>query len=249
MSDTATPVVLITGAAGGIGAATADHLLSISHRIIAIDRDEDALNKIYAGYGDDKVAIITADISDVDQIRSATSRGIAHFGSLNALVNNAALHGQRWLRPCLDYSPDEWAEIFAVNVFAIPAFAKAALPALIKSQGVIINMSSMTGYGHGSPSAYSVSKTAVNGLTTSLSDELGELGVRVVGLAPGFIATPAVIASVSEIALERVLERQAIQTTGKPEDIAKIVAFLIRDEARLITGTTIHADLGTTRLS
>jgi len=249
MKESSKPVVLITGAAGGIGEAIGKHLLRTSHQIIAIDRNEEKLNKAFSGYDDDQVLAITADISDTDQIIAATTRGIAHFGSLNALINNAALLGPRWVRSCLDYSRDEWAKLFAVNVFAIPALVKATLPALEKSQGVIVNMSSMNGYGHGSPSPYSVSKAAVNALTTYISEEVGKYGVRVIGLAPGFIATHKVLASVNDEVRERILENQVVRTIGMPEDIARIVAFLIGDDSRLIAGTTIHADLGITRRS
>lgn len=240
-------IVLITGAAAGMGLAIAKHLIARSHRIIAVDMDGQSLDHAYANFTDSQVLPIVADISDEDQIERTVRRGVEHFGGLNALINNAALHGAAWNKSCLEYTLAEWQKLFAVNVFAIPALVKAALPALSRLDGVVINMSSMVGYGCGSASPYAVSKAAVNGLTIALAQEAGKQGVRVVGVAPGFIATPTILDTLDSEARERLLSRQTISTSGAPDDICEIMEFLISPGARLITGTTIVADLGITR--
>jgi len=243
----ARPSVLITGAAVGIGLAVANHLIRRSHRIIALDIDGAALAAAYAGFDADTVFPLVVDVAQEDAVAQAVDAGVAHFAGLHAVINNAALHGAAWGRPCLEYSQADWRRLLDVNVLAIPMLAKAALPALSRSGGVVVNLSSMVGYGHGPSSPYAVSKAAVNGLTMALSQELGKHGVRVVGLAPGFIATDVVLAGLDANARDRLISLQALAETAGPEDIAEIIAFLISPAARLITGTTIIADLGITR--
>ena len=240
-------VVLVTGAAAGIGRAIALDLLNRGHRVIAVDRDGDALAGTFAHHDDTQALPLVCDVSREEDATRCVKDGEHHFGRLDALVNNAAVHGEGWLKPCLNYDQADWARLFAINVFAIPLLARAARAALAASGGTIVNLSSMVGYGSGPSSPYAVSKAAVNGMTMALSEELGRDGIRVVGLAPGFIATPTVMAAMGEEAQRRVKARQAIPTTGTPEDIAEIIAFLISPAARLITGATIVADLGITR--
>ncbi|MDB5680310.1 MAG: NAD(P)-dependent oxidoreductase [Sphingomonas bacterium] len=242
-----TPVVLITGAAAGIGLAIARLLLEHGDRIVAVDMDEETLANAYAAFDDARVLQVVADIADPVAATRAVEHGVAHFGALDALINNAGLHGAAWGRPALDYSIGDWTKLFAVNVFAIPILAKAARPALAASGGAIVNLSSMVGYGHGASSPYAVSKAAVNGLTIALAGELGKDGIRVVGIAPGFIATDVVLAGLDQQARDRLHGLQTVKGQGTPEDIAEVVAFLISPAARMITATTVIADLGITR--
>ncbi len=241
------PVVLITGAAAGIGLSVTHHLVGRGHRVAALDLDAGALDRAFADIGTDLVLPLVTDIARPDQVEQAVAATISHFGRIDALVNNAALHGAAWGRPCLEYDLEAWQRLFAVNVLAIPMLVRSALPALAQSRGVVVNISSMVGYGHGPSSPYAVSKAAVNGLTMALSQEVGEHGVRVVGLAPGFIATDLVLAGLDEAARQRLMSLQAMPVGAKPEDLAEIVAFLVSPAARLITGTTLIADLGITR--
>jgi NAD(P)-dependent dehydrogenase (short-subunit alcohol dehydrogenase family) len=241
------PVVLITGAAVGIGFSIATLLLARGHRIVAVDIDGKTLAQAYVDFDDSSVLQVVADIADPVAAARAVESGVAHFGRLDALINNAGLHGAAWGRPALEYSMDAWAKLFSVNVFAIPILAKAARPALAASNGVVVNLSSMVGYGHGSSSPYAVSKAAVNGLTIALAGELGKDGIRVVGVAPGFIATEVVLAGLDQQARDRLHGLQTVKGQGTPDDIAEVVAFLISPAAKMITATTIIADLGITR--
>jgi 3-oxoacyl-[acyl-carrier protein] reductase len=236
---------MVTGAARGIGRSIVEQFVESSHRIVAVDIDAAALEAAYED--DERILRVVADLSRADEAARSVEAGVARFGRLDALINNAALHGQEWLKPCLEYGPDQWMRLFAVNVFAIPALAGAARRALARSAGVIVNISSMVGYGFGSSSPYAVSKSAVNGMTIALAEELGRDGIRVVGLAPGFIATPTVLAAMGEQGVDRVLAHQAMPVKATPEDIAAIVVFLVSPRARLITGATVLADLGIMR--
>ena len=241
------PVALITGAAMGIGRSIAARLLDHGYRIVAVDIDEEALLRSFDGFAKDQVLTVIADIADEEQATGCVRSGIDHFGRLDGVVNSAALHGAAWNKPSLSYAPEAWQRLFAVNVFAIPVLAKAAREALSKADGVIVNISSMVGYGHGPGSAYALSKVAVNGMTMSLAKELGKDGIRVVGVAPGFIATPTVLEFLDQASLDRIEALQALPGQGAPDDVAEIVAFLLSPGARLLTGTTLHADLGIIR--
>ena len=226
-------VALITGAGMGMGLATGQRLLAAGYRIVANDIDRDALAAAWAAAPEDRV-------------RSMVGEALDHFGRLDVLVNNAALHGSQWNGPCLAYDGAQWARLFEVNVLAVMTMVRATLDALTESQGVVVNLSSMVGYGQGAHGPYAVSKSAVNGLTTSLATELGPRGIRVVGVAPGFIATPFLLAGMDPAVRDRLLGSQATDVQGGPEDIAAVIEFLVSPAARMITGHTVLADAGIT---
>ena len=243
-SEPCAAVALVTGAAAGIGLSIVENLLGRGYRIIAVDIDGPGLNAALGGYGRDRVQCLVADIAVEQQAVGCVQSGIEHFGRLDGLVNNAALHGRYWGRPSIEYPLEEWQRIFSVNVFAIPILARAARQALGESAGVIVNISSMDGYGHSHSCPYAISKVSMNGMTMNLAKELGRDGIRVVGVAPGFVSTPAVLSFLGQADLDRIEALQSLPGKAAPEDVADIVAFLLSPQSRLVTGTTIHADLG-----
>jgi len=238
------PVVLVTGAATGIGLTMAHRLVGLGYRVVAVDIDAETLASSFGECDSAQILGIVANIADEEQAAGCVQKGVAHFGRLDGLVNNAALHGKYWNRPSLDYSLAQWQEIFAVNVFAVALLAGAARSALADSRGVIVNISSMDGYGHSHSCPYAVSKVAMNGMTMNLAKELGTDGIRVVGLAPGFIGTPAILSFLGQADQDRIEALQSVKGQGTPDDVADMVAFLLSPQSRLVTGTTIHADLG-----
>jgi 3-oxoacyl-[acyl-carrier protein] reductase len=239
-------VALITGAGMGMGLATGQRLLEAGYRVVANDIDPAALSDAWGDAPADRVHQGVADVSDEDQVRSMVGAALNAFGRLDVLVNNAALHGSRWNGPCLSYDGAQWARLFDVNVLALMTMVRATLDALTDSRGVVVNMSSMVGYGNGAHGPYAVSKSAVNGLTTSLATELGPRGIRVVGVAPGFVATPFLLAGMDAAVRDRLLGSQATDVEGGPDDIAALIEFLVSPEARMITGHTVVADAGIT---
>jgi NAD(P)-dependent dehydrogenase (short-subunit alcohol dehydrogenase family) len=242
-------VALVTGAAAGMGLVTARRFLAGGWRVAAWDIDEDALSKAWADAHADRALPRVVDVSDPEATDAGAAAVLRSFGRIDVVVNNAALHGAAWNTPALQLSHERWRTLLDVNVLGIVNVCRSTAEALEASAGVVINISSMTGYGHGPSSAYSVTKYAVNGLTASLSDELGKRGVRVHGLAPGFIATETVLNSLGPRRAEELVSKQVLPFAGQPDDIAAITAFLASPQARMIAGQTIIADAGITRRS
>jgi NAD(P)-dependent dehydrogenase (short-subunit alcohol dehydrogenase family) len=150
---------------------------------------------------------VVFDVADPVGAAVGVAKVLRHFGRIDVLVNNAALHGAGWTGPCLDLAPEQWSRLMAVNVLGIVNVTRAAA-------GVVINISSMTAYGHGLSSGYAVTKAAVDGLTTSLAKELGRQGVRVVGVAPGFIATDTVLAALPPDRPDAIMRLQSLRVRG-----------------------------------
>jgi 3-oxoacyl-[acyl-carrier protein] reductase len=123
----------------------------------------------------------------------------------------------------------------------------AAADALAASEGVVVNVSSMTAYGPGAVQRLRRQQGSSQRAATSLADELGSRGVRVVGIAPGFVATDTVLAGMAPGRPKALLELQSIPTRGQPDDIATITHFLASPSARLVIGHTVVADAGVTR--
>jgi 3-oxoacyl-[acyl-carrier protein] reductase len=249
VSDNVQKVALVTGAASGMGLVTAQRFLEQGNRVVAWDIDSDALDKAWAGSDPASVLVQVTDIADPDATDASAAAALEYFGRLDIVVNNAALHGSAWTKPVLEMSPDGWRTLLDVNVLGIVNVCRSAVDALADTGGVVINISSMTGYGHGPSSCYAVTKYAVNGLTTSLAQELGKRGIRVHGIAPGFIGTDTVLNSMAPGRPEQLASQQFLPFFGQPEDIAAITTFLASPEARMIAGQTIIADVGLTRRS
>jgi NAD(P)-dependent dehydrogenase (short-subunit alcohol dehydrogenase family) len=240
-------VVLVTGAASGMGLATGRRFLAGGCRVVAWDVAAAQLADAWSDTTPSEVLTDVVDVSDPVATEAGAARLLDAFGRLDVVVNNAALHGAEWQVDCLTLSPEQWRRIVDVNFFGPINVLRSCADPLAAAGGVVVNISSMVAYGHGRSSPYSVTKTAVNGLTTSLAEELGRRGVRVVGVAPGFVATDTVVESVGPDRMKTLIGMQSLPTVGQPGDIAEVTYFLASEQARMITGQTVVADLGITR--
>jgi 3-oxoacyl-[acyl-carrier protein] reductase len=190
-------VALVTGATRGIGLATAQAFLDQGDRVVVWDVDTAALATAWGDAADGRVLTDAVDVADPDSCAAGTVRLLSEFGRLDVVVNNAALHaGMPWLGDCLDLDLAGWQRILGVNVLGTINVVRATVDALAERAGVVVNISSMAANGRLASSPYAVTKAALNGVTSSLADELGRRGIRVVGIAPGFVATDAVIKSI-----------------------------------------------------
>jgi NAD(P)-dependent dehydrogenase (short-subunit alcohol dehydrogenase family) len=239
--------VLVTGAASGIGNASARQLVAAGHEVVAVDLDAKAVRASLQTSGDE-LECVSADISREEDCRAAASRAISRFGKIDAVLHWAAEHSTTYWS---ELTAEEFNQILAVNTTGSFLIAQAAARHMLPRKFGSIVLASSTSIiagttggpaGSGGP-AYVASKAAIIGLVRSLARALGPSGIRVNGVSPGVTETP-MIAKYSP-------ENRAIQQGRVPlgrlaqaDEIATVGAFLISDDARYINGETIIVDGG-----
>jgi NAD(P)-dependent dehydrogenase (short-subunit alcohol dehydrogenase family) len=224
------PVVIVTGAAGGIGSATCDLLEGYGWEIVPMDRRPV-----------DRPNALQVDIADAE----AVTEVLSSLGRVDALVNNAAVQLYKSL---LDTTVEEWDAIAAVNIRGAFVCLKAVHNQLAAARGSVVNVSSVhaSATSH-SIAAYAATKGGLTSFTRAAAIEMAPLGVRVNVVLPGAVDTPALRAGFSRRAeAEQILVDQTpLQRLGDPRDVAQAIAFLIdRDRSGFITGQDFVVDGG-----
>ena len=236
-------VVLITGGAKRVGAATCRRLHSAGANLMLhyrVSAGEARLLQAELNHQrKDSVALIQADLLDVAKLPAMVEQTVQSFGRLDALVNNASSFFQT---PVGEITAAAWEDLIGTNLRAPLFLSQAAAPALKKSQGAIVNITDI----HAERPlknyvVYSVAKAGLVGLTRSLARELAP-EVRVNAIAPGPILWPD-DESFDELSRQRIISHTPLKREGTPEDIAKAVHFLLA-EATYVTGETINVDGG-----
>ena len=234
---------LVTGAASGIGRATALQLAAEGAHVFAADVNTAGLNEI-AAMATGAVTVLSYDATDLASCRALVAE--AGQGGLDILCNIAGLLD--W-GPTLDFDEDRFERLIAINLTSVFALCRAALPLLIASGGNIVNMASTAGV-QGTPYSigYAASKHGVIGLTKSLAVEFAARGVRVNAVCPGHVKTPMTNRPPPEGEVDwPLMMRNAPKLPDgicEPEDIAEMVAYLASDQARKITGALFTVDGG-----
>jgi len=243
-------VVLITGAARGLGYEYARALGKAGARIVAGDMADCAAAAEAAGNG---AIAMKLDVADVTSADAMAKYAMDAFGRIDALINNAALYGSLRGGRFNQIAEADWDAAMAVNVKGIWNCCKAVVPAMRQSGGgSIINIASLAAT-YGMPFAlhYTTSKAAVIGLTRGLARELGRDNIRVNAVAPSAVVTEGTTEFFGD-RLDRGLEviraQQTIQRTLQPSDLVGTIAWLISDGSQFVTGQTIAVDGGTVML-
>jgi len=244
-------VALVTGAARGIGRATAARLSAAGASVVIADVDEEAgqvAAKTLQTSGA-KAVFVHADISQEQAVANAVKTAEDAFGGLDILVNNA---GRNLSYNAAEMTVEQWDGGMAVDLKGAWLCCKYTLPSMVaRGSGVIINIASvhatLTTY---NMFPYAAAKAGLVGLTKSLALDWGSKHIRVVAVSPGWILSDAVLRDF-EAQADPAAAREKVRTSlpggyiGTPEDVANLVAFLSSDEARYITGTEIVIDGGT----
>jgi 3-oxoacyl-[acyl-carrier protein] reductase len=248
--------IAITGAARGLGREFARHLAACGANLVLGDvNDCAATAALVADTGGRSVAV-RLDVTDAASAQAMVAAGVAEFGRLDGLVNNAALYGALHGGRFDAIAEAEWDACMAVNVKGIWNCCKAAVPAMRGGNdgkgGSIVNIASLAAtYGMPYGLHYTASKAAVIGLTRGLARELGRDGIRVNALAPSAVLTEGTsefFGDKLDRALAAVKAGQTIQRNLMPSDLTGTVAWLLSDESGFVTGQTIAVDGGTVML-
>jgi NAD(P)-dependent dehydrogenase (short-subunit alcohol dehydrogenase family) len=232
---------IVTGAASGIGRASAELFAAEGARVLAVDVPSSKLDLSTAG-----VVCLAMDITRDEAPGAIVARAAAEFGGLDILFNNAGVSAAT---PAADMTDEAWDRIQAVNLRATFRLTRAAIPHLCASAaGRIVNTASVmaegTDYGL---AAYCASKAGVVGLTRTLALELGRRGVTANAIMPGAIVTGMTRRNFEDAKIAEVWEKKAaLKRLGQPIDIARVALFLASDDAAFVTGQAIAVDGGLT---
>jgi len=243
-------VVLITGAARGLGLAYAASLGAAGAHVVAGDVLDCAPAVTAAG---NRAIGVRLDVADMASAEAMSERAVREFGRIDGLINNAALYGSLRGGRFNAIPEADWDAAMTVNVKGIWNCCKAVVPAMRQGGGgSIVNIASLAAT-YGMPFAlhYTTSKAAVIGLTRGLARELGRDNIRVNAVAPSAVMTEGTVeflADKLDRGLEVIRAGQSIQRTLEPSDLTGTIAWLISDGSQFVTGQTIAVDGGTVML-
>jgi NAD(P)-dependent dehydrogenase (short-subunit alcohol dehydrogenase family) len=242
---------IVTGGARGIGAHYALALAAEGAQVMIVDiADGSALAQEIAGrHGANSVASTVADVSDETSVKALTSAAIERFGKIDVLVNNAALFAPLQETRCTEIDADVWDKVMAVNLRGPFLMVKHVAPHMMAAgYGKIINIGSGTAF-RGIPWMlhYVTSKGGIMAFTRALARELGEHGIRVNTLAPGFTLSDTVMSENPghvRTARERAVLARSLKRDEHPQDLIGALVFLASAESDFVTGQTIAVDGG-----
>jgi len=239
--------VLITGGGSGIGAALVEHFVRQKSRVVFCDIDAEssrALVDRLAGEGLAAPAFLPCDLRDIDALRAMVRAAEAAVGPIRVLVNNAG-HDQR--HGIDEVTPEYWDDRLAVNLKHQFFMVQAVRPGMRDAGGgSVINFGSISWRaGMGGMPAYTTAKAAIEGLTRSLARDLGGEGIRVNCVLPGAVRTERQVKLwYTPEYVERIMASQCLKGFVEPDDIARMVAFLASDDARMCTSQMYVVDAG-----
>ena len=249
---TATRTAVVTGAARGIGAATARRLARDGMAVAVLDLDADACMPVVAEIeaSGGRALPVSADVTSEEAVTEAVERIASDLGAPTVLVNNAGILRDNLL---FKMSLDDWDAVMSVHLRGAFLMSRAVQSHMVTARwGRIVSLSSISALGNRGQANYSAAKAGLQGLTRTLAIELGPFGVTANAIAPGFIASDMTAATAERIGipfdefLEMAAKEAAVRRVGVPEDVANTVAFLVSDDASFISGQTIYVSGGPT---
>ncbi|MEV6317742.1 3-oxoacyl-ACP reductase FabG [Streptomyces sp. NPDC051776] len=246
MSTTEQRVAIVTGAARGIGAATAVRLAEEGRAVAVLDLDEaackDTVEKITAAGG--RAIAVGCDVSDAEQVEAAVARVASELGAPTVLVNNAGVLRDNLL---FKMSEADWDTVMGVHLKGAFLMTRACQKHMVDAGfGRVVNLSSSSALGNRGQVNYSAAKAGLQGFTKTLAKELGKFGITANAVAPGFIATDMTAATAERVGMgfedfqAAAATQIPVQRVGRPEDVANAIAFFAGDAAGFVSGQVMY---------
>lgn len=234
-------VAIITGAAGGIGKASALRFAEEGANIVVADFADGAGTVAEVEAKGVKAIYVKVDVTSEDNVKAMVAKAIEVFGKVDVLINNAGITKDAMMKKM---TKDAWDAVIGVNLTGVFNCTSAVLPYMLEQKsGVVLTTSSIVGiYGNLGQTNYAASKWGVIGMTKSWAKEMAKNGLRFNCVAPGFIATEMVKKIPEQVLNEKIIIKIPQGRLGEPEEIAAAFAFLASDDAKFINGTVLSVD-------
>ncbi len=227
--------IIVTGGASGIGKAIVEYLVKLRANVCVFDINEEALNNLKTNFS--TIYVRKCDISDKVQVKESIDDIFSKFNKIDILINNAAFI---YSSPVISFDKEGfklhdlemWDKVISIDLNSVFYMSANVIQKMIKkrTKGLIINISSICSAGNAGQPAYSAAKSGVNALTITMAKELGAFGIRVVGIAPGYVETKTTINSISESYLNDLKNKTPLRRLGKPEEVAECIVFVIKND-------------------